>query len=398
MQTAAKINLVLTDSSSLKRFAESETKISYGGFYQLIASGLITSAHKKQVFRESGDRLVVLAEQAHAFRQLDTLEQVSQILVTLPLPRQYEAVGRYYQALCIHRFGRGDVERAAHLLERVAQEAPPRYRAKVMLSMGSMFVRMGDNQTALSLYREASRCASRSVVYDPYDTIHAQRMVAVISSEDGNHRHGLALLENLLPVAHSMRLLQPHVYYDYMNSLAVELCEVGRLEEAKNVSKIVLASPFAGAYPEWRETREDIELRGWRASRSTVAISTRTSEAGNLGRRASRADPALVAGQRVSGLDNLVFLPAHAPDRGYSASPAESIPGDQKQSARVLEFKSKKMPDESKHNHTAEQLKKMMTADKLAEIMNLISQDISDSSLDRVILLLEEIARGEEKG
>jgi hypothetical protein len=52
-----------------------------------------------------------------------------------------------------------------------------------------------------------------------------------------------------------MRSSQPHVYYDYMNSFAVELCEVGRLEEAKNVSLIVLASPFAPAYPEWRETR-----------------------------------------------------------------------------------------------------------------------------------------------
>ena len=64
MQTAAKINLVLTDSSSLKRFADSETTISYGGFYQLIASGLATGVHKRQVFRELGDRLVMLAEQA----------------------------------------------------------------------------------------------------------------------------------------------------------------------------------------------------------------------------------------------------------------------------------------------------------------------------------------------
>lgn len=46
------------------------------------------------------------------------------------------------------------------------------------------------------------------------------------------------------------------------NSLAVELFAVWRLEEAKNVSQIVLASPFASPYPEYRETREEIALKG----------------------------------------------------------------------------------------------------------------------------------------
>ncbi|MEK6302676.1 MAG: hypothetical protein AABO41_18345, partial [Acidobacteriota bacterium] len=264
MQTAASNSLVLTDLSSFTRFADSQRAISHGGFYQLIASDRIRSVHTKQVLLALGDRLVFLAENAHAFRQMDALERVSQILVSLPLRQQFEAVGRYYQAVCTQRFGRGDVQHSSTLLERVAESAPTRYRVRAIISLGANSYRQCDNRSALSLYYEASRLALRDGVYDPYATLTAQRMVGAIQGLEGNHRDAVRVLENLYPVAHAMRCVQPHVYFDYMNSLAVELCEVGRLEEAKNVSRIVLASPFATAYPEWRETREEIELRGWR--------------------------------------------------------------------------------------------------------------------------------------
>src|SRR4029077_3907719 len=136
--------------------------------------------------------------------------------------------------------------------------------------------------------------------------------------EEGNHRGALALLESLFPLANSMRSSQPHVYHDYLNSLAVELCEAGRLEEAKNVSQIVLASPYASAYPEWRDTREEIELRGLRASRSTVAVRRRSSEAKNL--RSIRGRPADVrqVSQSNSEAKNLIRLPL--PEHGESVA------------------------------------------------------------------------------
>ena len=71
MQTAANISLILTDSSSFKRFADSQAAISYGGFYQLITSDVIRGACTEQAFRGLGDRLVVVAEHAHAFRRMD---------------------------------------------------------------------------------------------------------------------------------------------------------------------------------------------------------------------------------------------------------------------------------------------------------------------------------------
>jgi len=68
-----------------------------------------------------------------------------------------------------------------------------------------------------------------------------------------------------LPV---IKYTPPHIYFDLLNSYAVELGEVGRIYEARNISEIVIHSPFAFAYPEWQDTAND--LRG--LNRSFVAF------------------------------------------------------------------------------------------------------------------------------
>ncbi|HSF24288.1 MAG TPA: hypothetical protein VLE20_08690 [Blastocatellia bacterium] len=129
----------------------------------------------------------------------------------------------------------------------------------------------------MSFYAEAMRIVIRNRIFDPVSFCVARRMTAVIRSMEGDHQGALSDLEQMLPLARVVRSVQPYAYYDYLNTLAVEMCAVGRLEEAKNVSEIALASPFAPAYPEWRETHQEIELTGLGASRSTVGVSkTRT--------------------------------------------------------------------------------------------------------------------------
>lgn len=317
MQTAASTSLVLTEFSSSKRVADSQTAISYAGFYQQIASGLIRSVLSEQVTCELGDRLVSMAEHAHAFRRMDILEQVSHVLLNSPALRRYEAVGHYYQALCVQKLGHGDAEQAANLLERVTEIATPKYRLRAMVSLAANSCNQRNNQTALSLYCEAGRYAFRSGLYDPYATIVAPRMAAVISSDEGDHRGALAQLEKMFPLAHWMRSPEPHIYYDYLNSFAVELCAAGRLEEAKNVSEIAVASPFAPAYPEWRETREDIELRGRRASRSTVGLNPggETVEGSRIDWSSDARNPSSV----------LTEAPAHSVNVSYATAEASNI-------------------------------------------------------------------------
>jgi tetratricopeptide (TPR) repeat protein len=396
MLTAANNNLILIDHSSLKGFAESQEEISYARFYQLIAPVLTRSRFEEQALMRLGDRLVALVEHAHAFRRMDMLERISQILLKLPLPCRFEAVGQYYRALCIHRLGRGDVERAAGLLEHVAESAPPRYRARAMQSLGTNSCRKGDYQAALSHYREAGRFASRSNIYDAYATLGSLKMTAVINGLEGNHRGAVVLLENLFPLANNVRSSQPHVYYDYMNSLAVELCEVGKLEEATNVSDIVLASPFASAYPEWRETRDEIQLRGWRPSRSAVAVT----------------QPRAVTATR-SKAQTLIRLPVSG--RVHSLSAVE--PPTLGKPARVLSMEEwkKRMPSQlggdpqdrtiprpttdKEKQARAFELRRLDTRQMLLRLMKAIGdEDISDDQLLRALIILEGAASDENHG
>ena len=392
MQTAASNSLVLTDISSLGRFADSQTKISHGGFYQLIALGL----HTKQILTGLGDRLVAMAERAHAFRQMDKLEELSRVLATSSLPKQYEAVGRYYQALSIQRFGHGNVEQAAQLLERVAVNAPSRYRLKALVSLGANSVHRAEYRLASSYYCDAGSFASSQRLYDPHAVVVSPKDMAVIRSLEGDHRGALALLEDLFPLAHAMRAVEPHVYYDYLNSLAVELCAVGRLEEARNASRIVLASPFAGAYPEWRETHDEIQLRGYRSSRATVAFHNATPEA-------SRGRAAQEPGK-------LMRLPL--PERTETRA-ADSAPGSEP--ARVLslhEWKTKMVKqsngDPQDHNPKPatskekqariKKLGKMTTREKLLRIMTVIGDErVGDDLLLRALLVLEELETDESR-
>ena len=409
MQTAAKNSLVLTDSSSLKRFAEIDTTISYGGFYQLIASRLILDGHIKQLVHKVLNRLVVLAEHSYAFRQMGTLEKLSEVLVNSPLPRLYGPIGRYYQALCIQRFGTGDVEQAARLLESAAENAPTRYRARAMQSLGTNSCYKGDYQSARLLYTEAALFASRSEICDPYATLGTQKMTAVIRSVEGNHRDAVALLEKLFPLAHAMRSSQPSIYYDYLNSFAVELCEVGRLEEAKNISRIVVASPFASAYPEYRETRDEIELRKWRASRSVVALSQIT--AGAVSSQATASAPPIPAPPENG---NLVRLPMA--NRDYSLAAVEEA-SPARQPARVLslqEWKEKMAkqsnsdPQDKKRRSPAtakakeirlEEMKKLGTRGLLLRAMEMLGDEqLSDDQLRRVLIILEGLEPDENSG
>jgi len=238
----------------------------------------------------------------------------------------------------------------AHLLlEKLAGKLPPLFRARALLPISiASYYRSGDLKSCLFLNVEASRAAAYQDLYDPQTFLTSQRNIAVLTSIDGDHRGALSDLENLFPLARAVGRWQPYLLYEHLNSLAVELCEVGRLEEAWNVSRIVLASPFAPAYPEWRETREEIELRGWRPSRSTVAV--------------TQIAPVT---QETNEIKNLVILATAWRDSPAPASPAESQPP-----ARVIKFPTR-TPSMSEQNDK-EQLdptqKRRLVADKLYEM------------------------------
>jgi hypothetical protein len=215
-------------------FITSSFKLS-AGFYQQLIGGMTS-------FEELGNRLVKIAEQAQAFRQYDKVKEAAQILANIPI-KQYQTIGHYYMGLCEYRKGKSPKE----LFEQVAENAPAKYRALAMHSLAAIEACNQDHEAELYWFAESLKAHS---------SIEAFIGIAVLKAREGDHGHALKDLERFYPLA---RYAPPHIYFAYLNSLAVELGEAGRKYEARNIIKHVLASPLAIAYPEWRETAEELK-------------------------------------------------------------------------------------------------------------------------------------------
>ena len=380
MHTAASNSLVLTSFSSLKRLAEFAKRISHAGLYQGIAQNLIRGLKTNQDLAELTARLTSVADDAYLIRQFDIVGYVGRLLLNLPFSHA-ERVGKYYHALTLNQGGPGDTARAATLFGQVADHAPSLYRARAMLALGGSSHNSGDDRTAMSYYREVMSLATHHRVFDPMTIYTVNRMTAVIRGMGDDHRGAVADLETMVPLARTAGSRQPYVYYDYLNTLAVELGEVGRIEQARRASEIAIASPFARVYPEWRKTFQDIEAKSQRSSRSIIGVRQPISETDEYRRYLS-----------LKKTDNLLRLPA--PEPRAPAGPAD-CPQDTQ--ARVLNFQqwktaikasSRAIPEDV----TPEQRRRMTTGEKLIRLMDLISQDeTDDETIDRILEAVEEI-------
>ena len=206
MQTAATNRFLLTSSSSLKR-SNLQNVIKLGGFYQQIFM-LAKDAYKSDALCNIGNNLIAVAEHAYTLREMNTVEEVAELTMALPLPRDYERAAQYYKALCVGR--RGDVPEAVSLLERVAEDAPPHYRARALQSIGTVLLwNTPDKQTASKMFAEACYFASRHAG-DVFTVVNSRWMLAVIKSMEGDHQGSLDDLESLFPLVRAVALRHPH--------------------------------------------------------------------------------------------------------------------------------------------------------------------------------------------
>jgi hypothetical protein len=215
-----------------------------------------------------------------------------------------------------------------------------------------------------------------------------QKSIATIKGLTGDHRGALAELERLAPLVRAVASIHPQVYCDYVNSLAVELGEMRRLEEAARACRVALASPFSAAYPELHETSNEIELIRRRASHSAVAVRQPIAKTHGI------EEP-------VCETHNLLHLPLAERPTGEALLNRHQ----QGSRARVLNFQqwktafkasSRATPEEV----TPEQRRRMTTGEKLIRLMDLISQDeTDDETIDRILEAVEQIVlkrRGEK--
>lgn len=222
------------------------------GFYQHLLRGVLS-------YPQLGNRLIRLAEQACSCRQFDRVEEYGQLLVNIPL-KSYQAIGCYFLGMMVNRTGNVNQGKAKRLFEMVVSNAPDAYKPKAILSLGALAFYKRDFETALDLYRETISAGKLNIA-----SLVATRGIATIKSIEGYHQSAIADLENVMPM---LKYAPGQTYFDLLNSYAVELGEVGRKDEARNIIQVVLASPFAHAYPEWQQTAAD--LQG--GSRSIVPV------------------------------------------------------------------------------------------------------------------------------
>jgi hypothetical protein len=223
-----------------------------GGFYQELLKGIGS-------YEQLGKRLILLGEQAHAFRQFDKVQEIGQLLSNIPV-KDYQAIGYYFLAVAANNKGNGDQVKARQLYERTAETAPAHYQAKSLLSLAAVAANTNNRDLEIYYYLETIKARKMSVA-----ALEAFRGIAIYKAIEGYHDRAVKDLECILPI---IKFTPPHIYYAYLNSYAVELGEVGRKVEARNISRIVLASPFIHAYPEWRETAQELK----EPSRSFIAV------------------------------------------------------------------------------------------------------------------------------
>jgi tetratricopeptide (TPR) repeat protein len=245
--------------------------VKHSELYQQLVYSLVEGKQSEQLLSSVGRALVEAAEHAYGLRWMSEVEQVSKLLLTLPNP--YHSIGNYYHGLYIKRLGRFDEARL--LFERIASQGPARYRARAIASAAGVAFDSGAFHESLPLFVDACRAATSRALWDPLAALSSLHMVGVVKSIDGDHWGALAHFDRMFPLVRTVVSSQPSLLFACLNSLAVELMEIGRLEEAANASSRDLASPYAAAYPEWQETGRDISLRRRRRSRSVVAVGSR---------------------------------------------------------------------------------------------------------------------------
>lgn len=389
---AAGNRLVLPDISSFDALTGGQGRFSHRGWYQGIAQGLIKGFHTKQSLRVFITNIARAADQAYATRQYDKIGALGQLLMSLPLSTQVQSVGHYYEALSVNRSGRGDTVRAAALFEQVADRGPIQYRARAMLALGARNVSVGDHQAALPWYGEIIRIARRDRAVDPGTLYFSRQMTAIVKARNGDHRGAVADLEEMFPLVRMASYHEPRAYYIHLNSLAVELAEVGRIEEAGRAAEIACSSPFAPVYPEWQETFDEVILKRRRASRSTIAVSGLTrGRAEDLPRR-----PEMRTGR--SHLDKTPPL-VSMHSRQSATSAIVGYDRSQGSRARVLDFqqwKRRVKPDPAQLSALSPARRmEMSTGEKLIRLMDLISHDdTDDETIDVILEAVEAIVLG----
>jgi len=221
----------------------------------LLRQAIIRSGRMRAASDELASRLAAIAEGLYTSRAVEPLREAAELLAGLPEPRA-KAAGLFYQAMC--ECIAGSDERAEPLLRAVAgMDCAPRFQARALQSLGVIYRLAHDHAEAVNHYRRAIQQAEKC--QDFITILRAGMTLSDISTLKGDHSGALRHLASIRPVVELAAQVAPVYAPMWCNNVAVDLAGLGRFEEARKFVAYAISSPFASAYPEWRETAQEIE-------------------------------------------------------------------------------------------------------------------------------------------
>ena len=225
---------------------------------------LASEFEKELATRDAARELIGKAECAYSLRQLEIVHRIGQRLEEL----EFQIEGEYYCALAANSRGSGNLSYSNKAFERISNTDNLEYRAKATTALAFNARLQGDFDSAIRLHHEAFRMLHYKP--SPLALVQNQKNLAVVLSMQGCHAESFRLLESVSPIVSTLGLRIPVLVPDHLNSLAVELSEIGRVEEANQANSITLASPYLPYYDEWLDTKRDLQSK--KAQRESEAV------------------------------------------------------------------------------------------------------------------------------
>jgi tetratricopeptide (TPR) repeat protein len=195
---------------------------------------------------------------ARTFRRIEQIKELSRLLLNIPI-REYQLIAQYYLVWCDSL----ETDYQIEALERITEQTET-YKSQALSSIAAFEGAKGQLGAAMYFYIEAMK-ASRTIS----DYVEASLSIAMIKSLEGFHASALKDIENLIPV---IKHTEARIFFNFHNSYAVELGAAGMLREARHISRFVLASPLAHAYPKWQETGRELGIIDCKEPHSYVSL------------------------------------------------------------------------------------------------------------------------------
>jgi hypothetical protein len=206
-------------------------------------------SHQKRLI----DYLSSEARQAYLIRDYARQKIIGEKL--MEASSHSEEMGRYFLVLAMKRQSKESHELARKELGFLIE--CPIVQASAMIAYAGAGICLNDSyRFTEKLLMNASAQSLKSG--DVINFIQAQSMYSALLSNNSDHRESLRILRGLQPIIEKLGSLYEVVISDFNNSVAYELAQLGKHEEAKGFINISLNSPHLAAYPEWLETAREV--------------------------------------------------------------------------------------------------------------------------------------------